>query len=75
MAVCETIARRIASSGGAALLVDYGQAGPYGSSLTAIRRHAGVHPLSMPGTADLTQARNSAAVFFASGTTGWKSMR
>ncbi|KAF6264206.1 S-adenosyl-L-methionine-dependent methyltransferase [Scenedesmus sp. NREL 46B-D3] len=54
MAVCETLARRIAGSGGAALLVDYGRNAPYTNSLTAIRAHAGVHPLSQPGTADLS---------------------
>eukprot|EP00775_Hariotina_reticulata_P006653 gene6653-6878_t len=39
MAVCETLARRIAAAGGAALLIDYGQDGPYTNSLTAIRSH------------------------------------
>jgi SAM-dependent MidA family methyltransferase len=41
MAVCETLARRIAAAGGAALLVDYGRNEPYTNSLTAIRAHAG----------------------------------
>lgn len=41
MAVCETLARRIANDGGAALLIDYGKNGPYDGSLTAIRGHAG----------------------------------
>jgi SAM-dependent MidA family methyltransferase len=41
MAVCETLARRIAATGGAALLVDYGRNEPYSNSLTAIRAHAG----------------------------------
>jgi len=41
MAVCETLARRIAAAGGAALLIDYGQDGPYKNSLTAIRGHTG----------------------------------
>jgi hypothetical protein len=41
MAVCETLARRIAATGGAALLVDYGRNEPYTNSLTAIRAHAG----------------------------------
>lgn len=41
MAVCETLARRIAASGGAALLIDYGRNKPYANSLTAIRAHAG----------------------------------
>ncbi|KAF8068163.1 midA [Scenedesmus sp. PABB004] len=54
MAVCETLARRIAADGGAALLVDYGRDAPYANSLTAIRAHGGVHPLSQPGSADLS---------------------
>eukprot|EP00879_Flechtneria_rotunda_P019374 GHRR01020349.1.p1 GENE.GHRR01020349.1~~GHRR01020349.1.p1 ORF type:complete len:241 (+),score=78.13 GHRR01020349.1:408-1130(+) len=54
MAVCETLACRISAHGGAALLIDYGQNCPYQNSLTAIRGHEGVHPLSQPGTADIS---------------------
>lgn len=47
---------RIASQGGAALLIDYGRdaAPAFGDTLQALRRHQKVHPLDGPGTADLT---------------------
>lgn len=49
------LASRIAKTGGAALLIDYGpaQSGP-GESLQAIRNGASADPLAEPGTADLT---------------------
>ncbi|HEX7389154.1 MAG TPA: SAM-dependent methyltransferase [Acidiphilium sp.] len=49
------LASRIAKTGGAALLIDYGpaQSGP-GESLQAIRNGAPADPLAEPGTADLT---------------------
>jgi NADH dehydrogenase [ubiquinone] 1 alpha subcomplex assembly factor 7 len=55
MAAAERLAQRVGSHGGAALVVDYGRAGPpYSDSLVAIRAHKGAHPLSQPGTADLS---------------------
>lgn len=45
MAVAEAAALRIDRCGGFALFVDYGQDGPYESSLNAIRHHEPVHPL------------------------------
>ncbi|CAG9463004.1 unnamed protein product [Pedinophyceae sp. YPF-701] len=54
MAVTERIAQRVAREGGAALLVDYGQDGPYEYSLTAIKDHRGVHPLHRPGQTDVS---------------------
>jgi NADH dehydrogenase [ubiquinone] 1 alpha subcomplex assembly factor 7 len=49
------IGARIASDGGAALLIDYGRAVPgYGDSLQALRRHRKEGPLENPGEADLT---------------------
>jgi NADH dehydrogenase [ubiquinone] 1 alpha subcomplex assembly factor 7 len=50
------IGRRIAESGGLALIVDYGAwAGqPTGDTLQATRSHAPCDPLDAPGTADLT---------------------
>jgi NADH dehydrogenase [ubiquinone] 1 alpha subcomplex assembly factor 7 len=49
------IAERIASSGGAALSIDYGYWGPaFGDTLQAVRGHAFVPCLSDPGNADLT---------------------
>ena len=49
------IAGRLATHGGAALIVDYGssQSRP-GESLQAVRRHRPVDPLAEPGEADLT---------------------
>ena len=54
MVIVEQLAQRVAQHSGAALLIDYGQNKPYGNSLTAIRKHEGVHPLSQPGTADVS---------------------
>jgi SAM-dependent MidA family methyltransferase len=49
------IAARIARTGGAALIVDYGYWGPaFGDTLQAVRHHAYVSPLAHPGEADLT---------------------
>ncbi len=46
---------RIATDGGAALLIDYGRAEPgFGDTLQALRRHEKVDPLADPGYADLT---------------------
>ena len=42
MATAEALAQRLGRSGGAALLIDYGQDGPYKDSLMAIRGHKGV---------------------------------
>jgi NADH dehydrogenase [ubiquinone] 1 alpha subcomplex assembly factor 7 len=54
MVVVEQLAQRVAKHSGAALLIDYGQNKPYTNSLTAIRNHEGVNPLSQPGTADVS---------------------
>jgi NADH dehydrogenase [ubiquinone] 1 alpha subcomplex assembly factor 7 len=49
------IGRRLASAGGAALIVDYGYAAPQGGiTLQAVRGHARWDALSAPGKADLT---------------------
>ncbi|EIZ80985.1 hypothetical protein WSK_0377 [Novosphingobium sp. Rr 2-17] len=54
-AVIYEIADRLASQGGAALLIDYGYAQPQtGSTLQAVRAHAKVDPFEAPGEADLT---------------------
>ncbi len=42
MAAAEALALRVGQQGGAALLVDYGQDGPYADSLMAIKQHKGV---------------------------------
>ena len=54
IALAESLAKRVAEQGGAALIVDYGQDRPYSSSLQAIRQHGFVHLLSSPGHADLS---------------------
>jgi SAM-dependent MidA family methyltransferase len=49
------ISRRVVRDGGAALIVDYGQAQSYvGDTLQAVSNHAFTDPLNAPGTADLT---------------------
>ena len=49
------IAARVADQGSAALLVDYGYAGPaFADTLQAVKRHAFADPLAEPGDADLT---------------------
>ncbi|CAN0857646.1 Protein arginine methyltransferase NDUFAF7 homolog, mitochondrial [Linum grandiflorum] len=56
-----SIAQRISSDGGAALIIDYGLDGVVSDSLQAIRKHKFVNILDDPGSADL-----SAYVDFAS---------
>lgn len=54
-ALMHMICERIAGSGGAALLVDYGYTvPPFGDTLQALRRHAFDDVLAHPGAADLT---------------------
>jgi SAM-dependent MidA family methyltransferase len=56
-AVGEEIGRRLARSGGAALLIDYGAEPPVrggGDTLQAVRGHQPVDTLETPGLADLT---------------------
>ena len=55
MAVAHELGVRLAASGGAALIVDYGHpVSAAGETLQAVRRHAFVPVLEAPGTADLT---------------------
>ncbi|HEX2134513.1 MAG TPA: SAM-dependent methyltransferase [Microvirga sp.] len=55
MELTRHLARRLATEGGAALLVDYGYAGPaFGDTLQAVRAQAFADPLESPGEADLT---------------------
>ena len=54
-AILRQVAKRLASFGGAAIIVDYGTAnGETGDSLQAMRGHARHDPLVEPGSADLT---------------------
>lgn len=68
-----TIARRIATQGGAALVVDYGYgAGKWGDSLQAVKAHH-YHPvLEAPGTADITAHVDFAALAHAAVDAGAK---
>lgn len=53
--LAHTIGEWIADSSGAALVIDYGFAGPaVGDTLQAVKRHAYVDVLSEPGEADMT---------------------
>lgn len=53
-AAANTIARRVAAHGGAALIIDYGDWRALGDTLQAMRHHAPADPLAEPGLADLT---------------------
>ncbi|MCS0501476.1 class I SAM-dependent methyltransferase [Ancylobacter mangrovi] len=54
LAIAERLGGRLAASGGAALLIDYGHAGGFGDTLQALREHAFDDALAHPGEADLT---------------------
>lgn len=54
MDLTQTIAKRIGSDGGAALIIDYGINGIVSDSLQAIRKHKFVDILDNPGSADLS---------------------
>ncbi len=58
----DDIARRIATHGGAALIIDYGSAGGVGDTFQAVRGHAKEPPLAHPGQADLTAHVDFAAL-------------
>jgi NADH dehydrogenase [ubiquinone] 1 alpha subcomplex assembly factor 7 len=55
LSLVSALAARVASEGGAALVIDYGhtQSG-FGDTLQAVRAHAYADPLADPGEADLT---------------------
>lgn len=54
MDLTQTIAKRISSDGGGALIIDYGLDGIVSDSLQAIRKHKFVNMLDDPGSADLS---------------------
>ncbi len=68
LSVAERLGARLAASGGAALFVDYGHAGPrepgggFGDTLQALRAHAFDDALAHPGEADLTAHVDFAAL-------------
>jgi SAM-dependent MidA family methyltransferase len=54
-AIISAVAERLAQNIGAALIIDYGYAGPaFGNTLQAVRKHRYDDPLAAPGEADLT---------------------
>lgn len=54
-AVAAEIGARLAAQGGAALIIDYGYAGPAsGDTLQAVKTHGFADPFAEPGEADLT---------------------
>lgn len=61
-AVATRVGKRIATDGGAALLIDYGSWDGTGDTLQALRRHAPTDPLEAPGSADLTAHVNFRAI-------------
>jgi SAM-dependent MidA family methyltransferase len=61
--IMDTIAGRVAASGGAALIIDYGYGqAAFGDTLQAVRKHAFADPLADPGEADLTAHVDFAAL-------------
>lgn len=69
-AIAAEIGARLAHRGGAALMIDYGHAGPVtGDTLQAMRDHAYADPLADPGEADLTCHVDFTALADASGVT------
>jgi len=62
---------RVASQGGAALLIDYGRDAPgHGDTLQALKAHRKVDPLACPGEADLTVHADFPAVLGAARSQG-----
>lgn len=54
-AIARQLGHRLASQGGAALIIDYGYEGPaVGDTLQAVRGHAFANPFEEPGERDLT---------------------
>ncbi len=71
-AIAAEIGARLRERGGAALIVDYGYAGPAtGETLQAIRGHAPADPLADPGESDLTAHVDFAALAAVAGGRAW----
>ncbi len=69
-AIIDAVARRIASHGGAALIVDYGDWRSLGDTLQALRHHETTDVLASPGEADLTAHVDFEALATAAGAAG-----
>jgi NADH dehydrogenase [ubiquinone] 1 alpha subcomplex assembly factor 7 len=52
--IMQTLSTRIATHGGAALIIDYGDWRSLGDTFQALRAHEKTDPLTAPGTSDLT---------------------
>ncbi len=52
--IVDTLAAHMALHGGAAFVIDYGDAVPLGNTLQSLRAHEKVDPLVFPGDSDLT---------------------
>ncbi|MEQ6201662.1 SAM-dependent methyltransferase [Sulfitobacter sp. HNIBRBA2951] len=63
--ILSTLAARIASHAGAALVFDYGDWRSLGDTLQAVQNHATTDPLTAPGMADLTAHVDFEALFAA----------
>lgn len=61
-AIIKDLARRISSSGGVAIVVDYGDWAKPGDTFQAVRSHKHHDPLKAPGQADLTAHVDFAAL-------------
>jgi len=66
-AIAGEIGARLARHGGAALIIDYGNAGPAMDTLQAIRGGAAADPFAAPGQSDLTAHVDFAALARAAG--------
>ncbi len=53
-AIAAVLGARIAAQGGVALLIDYGDWRSLGDTLQALKGHAHIDPIALPGTSDLT---------------------
>jgi NADH dehydrogenase [ubiquinone] 1 alpha subcomplex assembly factor 7 len=54
MTLWDALVDRIEKNSGAVLAIDYGEEGPLGNTLEAIKHHKFVHVLDSPGEADLS---------------------
>ena len=71
-ALAGTVMERLGADTGAALIIDYGHAGPaLGDTLQAVRSHAFADPFTSPGNADVTAHIDFTALARAGGMTAW----
>lgn len=62
LSVTAELSHRIATYGGAGLLVDYGESHPQPDTVRGFKGHVQVHPLSLPGQTDITADVDFSAV-------------